>query len=124
LFKNLHKLQAVPIKLQQTIFLSIFDKAQIAKFNPAERQAYEDSLKYYRDLKNVIDTARGEAKEEGILKGIELGKQEGIELGKQEGREEEKLIMVRAMLAQGLEISLIATITELSIERIQNMMQS
>jgi hypothetical protein len=28
------------------------------------------------------------------------------------------------MLAQGLEISLIATITELSIERIQNMMQS
>jgi predicted transposase/invertase (TIGR01784 family) len=132
LFKNLHKLQAVPIKLQQAIFLSIFDKAQIAKFNPAERQAYEDSLKYYRDLKNVIDTARGEAKEEGILEGIELGKQEGIELGKQEGielgkqegREEEKLIMVRAMLAQGLEISLIATITELSIERIQNMMQS
>lgn len=116
MFKNLHKLQAVPIKLQQAIFLSIFDKAQIAKFNPAERQAYEDSLKYYRDLKNVIDTARGEAKEEGILKGIELGKQEG--------REEEKLIMVRAMLAQGLEISLIATITELSIERIQNMMQS
>ncbi|MDT8406702.1 MAG: DUF4351 domain-containing protein, partial [Methylococcales bacterium] len=29
------------------------------------RQAYESSLKYYRDLKNVIDTAREEGREEG-----------------------------------------------------------
>ncbi|MDV7392958.1 hypothetical protein RZS08_16425 [Arthrospira platensis SPKY1] len=29
--------------------------------------AYEDSLKYYRDLKNVVDTSR----EEGVLEGIE-----------------------------------------------------
>jgi predicted transposase YdaD len=37
----------------------------------------EDSLKYYRDMKNVIDTAAMEAREEGKQEGIELGKQEG-----------------------------------------------
>ena len=31
-------------------FKKLFGAAQIACFNPAERQAYEDSLKYYRDL--------------------------------------------------------------------------
>ena len=44
-----------------------------AKFDPVERQAYEDSLKYYRDMKNVIDTAAMEAREEGKQEGIELG---------------------------------------------------
>ena len=38
-------------------------------------EQYEESLKYYRDLKNVIDTAVEEAKEEGRTEGkIELVK--------------------------------------------------
>lgn len=37
--------------------------AEIAQFSPQEREAYEDSLKYYRDLNNVVNTA----KMEGIL---------------------------------------------------------
>ncbi|PID46212.1 MAG: hypothetical protein CSB47_04605 [Proteobacteria bacterium] len=35
-------------------------KMQDTYVNPAERKAYEDSLKYYRALKNVTDTAWGE----------------------------------------------------------------
>jgi len=42
--------------------------------NPAERQAYEDSLKYYRDLKNVTDTAFDDGVELGIERGIEQQK--------------------------------------------------
>jgi len=41
----------------------LFDAAEIAQFSPQERAAYEDSLKYYRDLNNVVNTA----KMEGIL---------------------------------------------------------
>lgn len=107
LFKNLHQLQAVPKRLQQEIFISIFDKAQIAKFDPVERQAYEDSLKYYRDMKNVIDTAAMEAREEG--------KQEGIELGKHT----EKLEIARNMLNNGLEVALIAQLTGLTQDDIK-----
>ena len=43
-----------------------FDAAKVARFTPIERQAYEDSLKYYRDLKNVTDTARDEGRLEGL----------------------------------------------------------
>lgn len=111
LFKNLHQLQAVPKRLQQEIFISIFDKAQIAKFDPLERQAYEDSLKYYRDMKNVIDTAAMEAREEG--------KQEGMELGKQEGEQAKALEIARNMLANGLEVALIAQLTGLTQDAIK-----
>jgi predicted transposase/invertase (TIGR01784 family) len=118
LFQNLHKLDSIPPKLKQAVFESIFEKAQIAKFKPAERQAYEDSLKYYRDIKNSIDTARDDGKIEGKAEGIEIGKeigkQEGIELGKQEGIElgerNKALTIARNMLSQGLDIALIAQI--------------
>lgn len=102
LFKNLHHLQAIPEKLQQAVFSHIFEKAQIAKFNPEERQAYESSLKYYRDMKNVIDTAAMEAREEG----------------KQEG-EQAKAIEIARNLLDVLDDATIAAKTGLSIEVIK-----
>ena len=41
-------------------YINIFEAAEIARFTPEEREAYEESLKYYRDLKNVVDTSRYE----------------------------------------------------------------
>ena len=70
--KNLHKLDRVPDKLRENIFLQLFKTAEIAKFTPEEHKNYENSLKYYRDLKNSIDTAREEGKIEGK---IEVAKQ-------------------------------------------------
>lgn len=69
IFRHLHELQEIPAVLNETVFVKLFEAAQIACFNPAERQAYEDSLKYYRDLKNVTNTARDEGLEEGIAIG-------------------------------------------------------
>jgi len=65
LFRHLHELDEIPPRLRERVFLSLFERASIARFQPEERQAYESSLKYYRDLKNVIDTAREEGREEG-----------------------------------------------------------
>jgi predicted transposase/invertase (TIGR01784 family) len=61
-FRHLSQLQDRPQKLQDKIFEKLFEAAEIAKFTPEERDAYEESLKYYRDIKNVVDTSR----EEGI----------------------------------------------------------
>ncbi|MGD7037457.1 PD-(D/E)XK nuclease family transposase, partial [Alkalicoccus sp. WONF2802] len=66
-FRHLHELDEIPPRLRERVFLSLFEKARIARFQPEERDAYESSLKYYRDLKNVIDTARDEGREEGRL---------------------------------------------------------
>ena len=55
--KHLPDLQDRPKALQERIFEKLFKTAEIAKFTQKERLEYEDSLKYYRDLRNVIDTA-------------------------------------------------------------------
>lgn len=65
--RNLNKLDRVPDELREGIFEKLFEVAEIARFSPEEVQAYEDSLKSYRDLKNSLDTAF----EEGIEQGIE-----------------------------------------------------
>lgn len=64
--RNLNKLDRIPDELREGIFEKLFELAEIAKFSPDEVQAYEDSLKSYRDLKNSLDTAREEAKEKAI----------------------------------------------------------
>lgn len=65
--RNLNRLDRVPDKLREQIFDKLFETAEIARFTPEQVRSYEDSLKYYRDLKNSLDTAR----EEGMMEGIE-----------------------------------------------------
>ena len=77
--KNLHKLDRIPDKLRESIFEKLFMAAEIAKFSKKEHQHYEDSLKYYRDLKNSLDTA----KEEGLIEGEQIGLQKGEQIGMQ-----------------------------------------
>ena len=38
------------------------------EYTPTQVRSYEDNLKYYQDLKNSLDTARDEGKEEERLK--------------------------------------------------------
>jgi predicted transposase/invertase (TIGR01784 family) len=76
--KNLPNLHKRPIKLQEKIFERLFETAEIAKFSPEEKEQYEDSLKTYRDLKNVIDTSYGDGemaeKTRGITNAVKQGK--------------------------------------------------
>ena len=71
--RNLNKLDRVPDKLREQIFDKLFETAEIAKFTPAQIQSYEDSLKYYRDLKNSLDTAKEEGKIEVARNAMEEG---------------------------------------------------
>ncbi len=49
ILKNLNKLDEIPVKLSESIFLQLFETAEIAKFSQEEYKEYKDSLKYYRD---------------------------------------------------------------------------
>ncbi len=71
--KNLNRLNRIPDKLRERIFEKLFETAEIAKFSPEQARYYEDSLKYYRDLKASLDTSFEEGKEKGIQEGIEKG---------------------------------------------------
>lgn len=93
--RNLNRLDKVPDKLRERIFEKLFETAEIAKFTPEQVRSYEDSLKYYRDLKNSLDTA----------------KEEGIEVG--------KLEVVKNAIAEGLSVDVIMKITGLTKEQIE-----
>ncbi len=65
--KHLEDFQHIPNIFKDEIFNTAFEKAELAKFGQAELDKYEDSLKVYRDLKGVIDTAFDEGKQEGKM---------------------------------------------------------
>jgi predicted transposase/invertase (TIGR01784 family) len=86
LLKHLAEFSDRPQRLQGAIFNELFDVAEIANFSPDEQQGYQNSLKYYRDLNNVVNTSRQEGKAEGKAEGIEEGRAEGIEEGQKRER--------------------------------------
>ncbi|WP_300181290.1 Rpn family recombination-promoting nuclease/putative transposase [uncultured Aliivibrio sp.] len=107
-FKNLETLQDYPESLTEGVFKSFFAEAELAQLPLEKQREYENSLKYYRDLNNVIDTAFDDGKE--------LGKAEGIELGKAEG-----ILEVARNLLDVLDNHTIALKTGLSVEEIQKL---
>ncbi len=76
-FRHLARLNERPEPLKERIFERLFEVAKISNFSPEEQDEYEESLKVYRDIKNVVDTSR----EEGMEEGIELVARKMIVLG-------------------------------------------
>ncbi|MDX2255877.1 MAG: Rpn family recombination-promoting nuclease/putative transposase [Pseudanabaenaceae cyanobacterium bins.39] len=86
LLKHLPDLEEPPLPLQENVFMQLFEVARITNFSPSEREDYENSLKYYRDINGVIETAREEGIQEGKAQGIEEGMQKGKAQGIEEGK--------------------------------------
>lgn len=100
---NLEDIQQIPaIFKEEKIFEAAFEKAELAKLSKVERQNYENSLKSYRDLKGVIDTAFDEGKIEGKI----------------EGKMEEKYEVLAKGLLLGLSVADLARLTGLSEEQV------
>jgi predicted transposase YdaD len=79
-------------------------------FTKEELKSYEDSKKFYRDIKNSMDTAFEEGKEEGKEEGHKLGKIEGIKKGKAAGLKEGKLKGMKAGNIEGKKTMIIEII--------------
>ena len=113
--------------LTDKVFDRLFEEAEIAKFTPQEQREYEASKMAYRDIKNSIDTAKREGKEEGLAEGMEKGLAEGMEKGLAEGMEKglaegmekRSLEIARKMLANGMDAATVMEITGLSESQLQ-----
>ena len=120
--KNLYKLTQRPKALCDKVFDRLFEEAEIARFTPQEQREYEASKMAYRDIKNSIDTAKREGKEEGLAEGMEKGLAEGMEKGMAEGMEkgmnQRSQEIARKMLANGMDAATVMEITGLSAEEI------
>ncbi|NEQ96306.1 MAG: PD-(D/E)XK nuclease family transposase [Cyanothece sp. SIO2G6] len=102
LLRHLPDLSDRPQPFQDPVFLQLFEIAEIANFSPAEQDHYQQSLKYYRDLNNVMDTAREEGRQEG----------------RQEGARETAIAIARSLL-DILPVETISERTGLTVEEIQ-----
>ncbi len=76
--KYLEDFQSIPTIFSDEVFTQAFEKAELAKYGQAELDSYENSLKIYRDLKGVIETAFDEGKLEGKLEVVKSAKQMGL----------------------------------------------
>jgi predicted transposase/invertase (TIGR01784 family) len=124
--RHLSQFNAPPAVLHEPIFQKLFEAASTARFSPDELFDYRQSLKYYRDMRNVINTSLGEGMAKGMAKGMEKGMaqgmeegvkegmKEGIAKGLAEGRKEEKRATARNAIQLGLDDASVAKITGLS----------
>lgn len=107
--RNLSRLMARPAALQDRIFTRLFEAAEIAKFTKEQYEAYEESLKMYRDWQNTIVTAE--------QKGMAKGMAEGIA----KGRMEQNIANARSMKLAGLDYEIISQVTGLSKDEIDKL---
>ncbi len=107
--KNLPKLERIPAKLKEDIFIKLFEAAEISKLSPSEYQEYEFSLNAYRDIFNMQNTAFEKGEKKGEKKGIIKGKMEG------------KIEVVKEGLKEGLNLELIMKLTGLTEEEINKL---
>nr|CAA6827752.1 MAG: conserved hypothetical protein [uncultured Thiotrichaceae bacterium] len=99
-FRHLHELDSVPDELSEEVFTKLFALSDLTRYTPKDRQAYEDSLKYYRDLKNSNDTAWNDGLKEGL---------------------EKLYATARKLLAKGYSIEEVADLTDLEQSVIQKL---
>lgn len=95
-------LQDRPKAFQEKIFTKLFTAAEIANYSKQDQEIYVESLKHFRDLKNVMDKVKEEGKTEGRI----------------EGKIEGKIEVASEMKKKVLDVKFIAEITGLSEKEI------
>ena len=113
LLRHLAELTDRPQLLQEGIFPELFAAAEIANFSPTEQETYQNSLKYYRDMNNVVDTARQEGIQKGIQKGIDLERSRVLE------RQRSLLLRLLSRKLGELPDSVKSQIGQMSVDRLE-----
>ena len=119
-FKNLPTFAGGPDPQRDEYFAELLDAAEYSNMTKAEREAYNRRLKILRDNYAADEYTREkqEEKMEKFRQEMEKARAEALEKGHAEGRAEEKKDTAAKMLAAGLDIDLISSITGLQKEEI------
>ena len=78
---------------------------------------YEKDMITERDYQNIIDTAA----EDGRAEGFAEGRSEGLAEGEAKGKAEERVMIAKAMIEEGIDTNTIAKVTGLSCEEIASL---
>ena len=105
----MEKLQRLPFKARNAVFQRLEQIVDIAAMSKEDRMKYDESIKVYRDKLAVTAYAEEKGRAEGLAEGME------------KGQEEERLKNARGMKAAGIATDLIAQITGLSPETVEQL---
>jgi len=105
ILKHLSELNEIPPELREGVFSELFEEAKQANLSPEELHDYEEDLKNYRDLHNVLETARKEGREEG----------------REEGEYKKAVETAKKMLEENLSVEMIVRVSGLSVEEINKL---
>lgn len=97
------------------------EKLKYYSMSSQERHDYDEHLNAVMIQNDVLDSAKLEGLIEGREEGREIGREEGREIGREIGREEGRLLIARNMKTKGLDNTMIADITGLTAEEINNL---
>ena len=103
--KNMNLFDMSPFKEKEAYFRRLLDVANVNALSPKERATYDENLKIYRDWKATMEYAVEEAETKGKAEGERLA----------------TLRNARNMKKAGVDLSLIAESTGLSLEIIQSL---
>lgn len=104
--RNLEKFDKYPESLQEKIFEKLFGEAEIAGLAPEELEAYDESLKVYRDMKGCIDTAHSEGYQEAVEDMSYKIQQAEAEKQQAEQEKQQAIDNAASVLAEKMSISL------------------
>lgn len=111
----------LPKELDNGSIKKALNVLDVMNFTDAERDSYEDHLKWLRIEANTLKKQREEGWAEGRAEGLEQGIAEGLEQGVVKGREEERLSIARNLLKMGLSIEVVAESTGIDVDYLKKL---
>lgn len=109
--KNLESFEHIPTILNEPVFQKAFKMAELTNLSREQYTAYEQNLLDYWGVKAAVDTALDEGIKQGIEQGIEQGDDKRL------------LIATKKMLQQGFELNTIAELLDVSLEKLQQLLE-
>ena len=100
------------------------------------RKKYEDSKKFYRDIKNSMDTAfeegkvegkeegKEEGRKQGEIKGLKKGRIEGMKEGRIEGKKAMIIEIIRKGVSNNMSIETLTHLTGLTEKEVLNIIST
>ena len=120
--KNMEQLITnLPWAGQDSVFAQLATIADISSLTKEDRMRYDSSIKKFRDTINVMEGAKEEGFEKGMVKGIEKGRAEGISAGMAKGIEKGISFIAKNMKSLGFPVSEISKATGLTEEDINSL---
>jgi predicted transposase YdaD len=115
--KNAENLTVIPDDIDDIGLKSAYEEANQHLWTDLELEAYDKLFMKEEDDRAALDKAKEKGKMEGLLE----GKMEGLLEGKMEGELYKSMEIAQKAIAKGFDNAMIADLTGLSMESIENL---